>query len=464
MSSPLTPPENPRLALPVEAMRTLLICRGPIAFETLEVYRRRGWLLPHAVVSSKEWIADGRRAAPWIADLPADHVHYVQEYDDVEAILCIAAQHGIDAIYPGYGFLAERADFAARVEAAGLRFIGPTPNTLRAVGDKDAAIALARQLEIPTIPGDDALVGFARSADQAAIAEATVRRTLAMAAQYPGYPIRLKHPGGGGGKGQRVLSVEELNGPQAADVIREALAKVWSEMGVSPPQADARKGVLIELNIPRPLHWEVQILGDGETVVHFAARDCSVQNHGYQKFIEMALHPQAIAQEIQRLDPKSDAERIDSLCRRRQTLERICADAQRLGQAVQLRGAATVEFLVDEQGEPYFLEVNPRIQVEHAVTEGIARVRGEPISLVEMQQRVAAGERLAFDQRDITCVGDAIEVRLNAWHEDLNPVLGGVVHALRCRPISAPTSASTPAVCRRAGSRGSFPAMMPISL
>lgn len=432
MSSPVTPLEKTGPAIPVEAMRTLLICRGPIAFETLEVYRRRGWLLPHVVVSSKEWIADGRRAAPWIADLPADHVHYVPEYDDVEAILCIAAQHGIDAIYPGYGFLAERADFAARVEAAGLRFIGPTADTLRAVGDKDAAIALARQLDIPTIPGDDALVAFARSADQASIADETVRRTLAMAAQYPGYPIRLKHPGGGGGKGQRVLSAGQLDGPQAADTTREALAKVWSEMGVSPPAADARKGVLIELDIPRPLHWEVQIFGDGETVVHFAARDCSVQNHGYQKFIEMALHPQAMTQEIQRLDPKADAVRIDSLCRRRQTLERICADAQRLGQAVQLRGAATVEFLVDEQGEPYFLEVNPRIQVEHAVTEGIARVCGEPISLVEMQQRVAAGERLAFDQRDVTCVGDAIEVRLNAWHEDLNPVLGGVVHALRC--------------------------------
>ncbi len=415
-------------------MRTLLICRGPIAFETLEVYRQRGWLSPHAVVSSKEWIADGRRAAPWIANLPADHVHYVEEYDDVETILRIAVQHRIDAIYPGYGFLAENAGFAARVEAAGLRFIGPTADTLRAVGDKDAAVALARRLHIPTIPGDDTLVGFARSADQATLAAETVRHTLAMAVQYPGYPLRLKHPGGGGGKGQRVLAAEELDGPQAADIVREALAKVWSEMGVSPSEADARKGVLIELDIPRPLHWEVQIFGDGETVVHFAARDCSVQNHGYQKFIEMALHPQAITQEMQRLDPKADAVRIDSLCRRRQTLEHICGDAQRLGQAVQLRGAATVEFLVDEQGEPYFLEVNPRIQVEHAVTEGIARVHGEPISLVEMQQRVAAGERLSFDQRDIACVGDAIEVRLNAWHEDLNPVLGGVVHALRCNP------------------------------
>lgn len=432
MPAPVKSAPEPCPALAVEQMRTLLVCRGPIAYETLEVYRRLGWQLPHVVVSSKEWIADGPRTAPWIADLPTEHVHYVQEYDDVEAILDVADRYGIDAIYPGYGFLAERADFAARVEAAGLRFIGPTPETLRAVGDKDAAIQLARRLDIPTIPGDDALVEFARTSDQAAIAEETVRRTLAMAAQYPGFPIRLKHPAGGGGKGQRVLSPEEMGGGQAIDTIRDVLAKVWSEMGVARPDADARKGVLIELNIPRPLHWEVQIFGDGETVVHFAARDCSVQNHGYQKFIEMALHPDAVTQEMRRLDARSDGERIQSLCDRRRTLESICADAQRLGQEVELRGAATVEFLVDERGDPYFLEVNPRIQVEHAVTEGVARVHGKPISLVELQQRIAAGERLAFSQSDISCEGDAIEVRLNAWHEDLNPVLGGVVRALRC--------------------------------
>src|SRR5262245_52561885 len=180
-------------------------------------------------------------------------------------------------------------------------------------------------------------------------------------------------------------------------------------MGVSAADADARKGVLLEVNMPRPLHWEVQLFGDGDTVVHFAARDCSLQNHGYQKFIEVALHPQAIAQEIARLDPHINAARIASLSRRQETLERICADALRLGQAVHLRGAATVEFLIDEQGHPYFLEVNPRIQVEHGVTEGIARVRGEPISLVAWQQRVAAGEKLSFQQSDITCLGDAIE-------------------------------------------------------
>src|SRR5215510_7037904 len=421
----------------IETMRTLLVCRGPIAFETLEIYRQRGWQLPHVVVSSREWIAELQRTAPWIVDLPAEHVHYVQEYNDVEAILELVTAYHIDAIYPGYGFLAESADFAERVERMGTRFIGPTPETLRAVGDKDAAIARARQLGIPTIPGDDTLIAFAQQHHQDEITAEAVRRTLAMAQGYPGFPIRLKHPAGGGGKGQRVLAADVLQSLEAAESIRDALTKVWSEMGVLPGQADAKKGVLLELNLPRPLHWEVQLFGDGETVVHFAARDCSFQNHGYQKFIELALHPQAMAQEIAKLDPQTTVAPIASLRRRQATLERICADALRLGTAVHLRGAATVEFLIDQQGAPYFLEVNPRIQVEHGVTEGIVRVRGRAISLVELQQRVAAGEKLTFHQDDITFVGDAIEVRLNAWHEDLSPVLGGVVHKLRLTPASA---------------------------
>jgi acetyl-CoA carboxylase, biotin carboxylase subunit len=422
----------------VETMRTLLVCRGPIAFETLEIYRQRGWQLPHVVVSSREWIAELQRTAPWIVDLPSDHVHYVQEYNDVEAILALVREYHIDAVYPGYGFLAESADFAECVEQAGARFIGPTPQTLRAVGDKDTAIALARQLGIPTIPGDDTLIAFAQTHLQDETAAETVRRTLDMAQRFPGYPIRLKHPAGGGGKGQRVLAADVLQGSEAEESIRDALAKVWSEMGVSQRAADARKGVLLELDLPRPLHWEVQIFGDGERVVHFAARDCSLQNQGYQKFIEVALHPQAIAQEIAKLEASSAAAvRIASLRRRQATLERICADALRMGTAVHLRGAATVEFLIDQQGEPYFLEVNPRIQVEHGVTEGIVRVQGHAISLVELQQRVAAGEKLAFHQDDITFVGDAIEVRLNAWHEDLSPVLGGVVHKLRLMPAPA---------------------------
>src|SRR5262249_38816702 len=186
-------------AIPVENMCTLLVCRGPIAFETLEVYRRCRWQLPHVVVSAKEWIAERLRMAPWIATLPPDHVHYVQEYDDIEAILQIAKEYQIDAIYPGYGFLAESAAFAERVQQAGLRFIGPTPETLRAVGEKDAAIALAKGLGISTIPGDNTLIAFARTHNQADTIAEAVQRILELGHRYSGYPIRLKHPAGGGG-------------------------------------------------------------------------------------------------------------------------------------------------------------------------------------------------------------------------------------------------------------------------
>lgn len=414
----------------VDTMRTLIICRGPIAFKTLEVYRSRNWTLPHVVVSDKEWIAYQQCSAPWIANLPHDHVHLIEEYTDVDDILQIAKEHHLDAIYPGYGFFAESAEFCERVQQAGFRFIGPTPETLRAVGDKESAIALAEQIGIPTIPGDDGLLKFARTHNQEEIKDETVRRILELARRHPGYAIRMKNPVGGGGKGQQVISAETLQAPDARDRIIGALAKLWAETGVFSDSGDARKEILLELDIHRPLHWEVQIFGDGDSVVHFAARDCSFQNHGYQKFIETSLHQGSIDAEIQKLDRSTDEKRIANLQQRRATLECICAYALKLGKAIRLRGAATVEFLIDEQRKPYFLEVNPRIQVEHGVTEAIARVRGLPVSLIELQQRVAAGEKLYFQQSDITFVGDAIEVRVNAWNEDLKPVLGGVVDSL----------------------------------
>jgi len=252
-------PEALYSPIAVETMRTLIICRGPIAFKTLEIYRSCNWTLPHVVVSSKEWIAYQQCAAPWIANLPHDHVHLIEEYTDADDILQIAKEYHLDAIYPGYGFLAESAEFCERVQQAGFRFIGPTPETLRAVGNKDSAIALASQIGIPTIPGDDGLLRFARTHNQADIKEETVRRILELAKRHPGYAIRMKNPVGGGGKGQQVISAEALQTFDARDRIIDALAKLWAETGVSSDSGDDRKGILLELNIQRPLHWEVQI-------------------------------------------------------------------------------------------------------------------------------------------------------------------------------------------------------------
>jgi acetyl/propionyl-CoA carboxylase alpha subunit len=203
-------PETLYSLIAVDTMRTLIICRGPIAFKTLEVYRSCNWTLPHVVVSGKEWIAYQQCAAPWIANLPHNHVHLIEEYTDADDILQIAKEHHLDAIYPGYGFLAESAEFCERVQQAGFRFIGPAPETLRAVGDKESAIALAKQIGIPTIPGDDVLINFARTHNQEEIREETVRRTLELARRHPGYSIRMKNPVGGGGKGQQVISAEAL--------------------------------------------------------------------------------------------------------------------------------------------------------------------------------------------------------------------------------------------------------------
>ena len=415
----------------VDTMRTLIVCRGPIAFKTLGVYRSRNWTRPHVVVSNKEWIAYRQCSAPWIASLPHDHVHWIDEYTDADGILQIAKEHHLDAIYPGYGFFAESAAFCERVQHAGFRFIGPTPETLRAVGDKENAKAIAKQIGIPTIPGDGGLINFSRAHNREEMREETVRRTLKLARRHPGHAIRMKNPAGGGGKGQQVISAEALQASDARDRIIGALGQLGTETGVFLDSGDDRKGILLELDIHRPLHWEVQIFGDGDSVVHFAARDCSFQNHGYQKFIETSLHQGAIDAEIQKLDRSTDDQRIANLRQRSATLECICAYALELGKVIRLRGAATVEFLIDEQRKPYFLEVNPRIQVEHGVTEAIANVRGIPVSLIELQQRTAAGEKLSFQQSDITFVGDAIEVRVNAWNEDLKPALGGVVDSMR---------------------------------
>lgn len=416
---------------PVETMKTLLVCRGPIAMETIELFRKNGWTAPHIIVSKKEWLAERSKRAPWARFMPPENIHYVEEYNDVPRVLRICKQQGIEAVYPGYGFLAENADFAHQILSEGVRWVGPLPQSLRQVGDKDKAIQLARRLGVPTIPSADALVAYAQTHTAHETLAEAVRLVQAFAAEHPKKPVRLKHPAGGGGKGQIVFSAADLARADADTIIANGLKKVWGEMGVTAPEKDADKGVVIELNLKKPLHWEVQLLGDGKTVVHLSARDCSIQNAGYQKMIEESLHVAEIDAEIKSLNPSRNKTRVAKLRQRKASLERVLAHAVEIGKAVGLRAACTVEFLIDAEGHEYFLEVNPRVQVEHGVTEGITRVRGERISIVEKQLRVAAGETLGFDQDDITFEGHTTEIRLNAWKEDLKPSLGGAIDQLR---------------------------------
>jgi len=267
----------------------------------------------------------------------------VRPYLDIDALIAAAVETGCDAVHPGYGFLAENAAFARRCLAEGLVFVGPGPETLELFGDKVRARALAQRLDIPTVPGSAGALASAKAARKAA--------------EAVGYPVMLKASAGGGGRGmRRVDRAEDLDA---------AFARCQSEA-----QAAFGDGsVFLESVVERPRHIEVQVLADGAGgIIHLWERDCSVQLR-HQKVVEIAP---ALG-----LDPDLRA--------------RLHADALRLAKASAYVNAGTVEFLVEpETGRHYFIECNPRIQVEHTVTEAVTGV-----DLVEAQLRIAGGASLA---------------------------------------------------------------------
>jgi len=279
----------------------------------------------------------------------------------IDDVVVVARDAGADAVHPGFGFLAENADFAEAVEAAGMRWVGPPPAAIRTMGDKAAARHLAETLGIPIVPGYD-------GADQ------TDKALLAAAATI-GAPILVKPSAGGGGKGMRtVRSVDDLPAALAA-ARREAQAAFGDDR------------LILERLVEGPRHVEVQLLFDGHGAgVHLGERDCSIQRR-HQKILEETPSPG-----------------IDEKRRRRLTDAALA-----IGRAVGYVGAGTCEFLVDDRAGIYFLEMNTRLQVEHPVTEAVT---GR--DLVADQIRIAAGEPLGFDQDDVSPVGHAVEVRLYA--------------------------------------------------
>ena len=280
---------------------------------------------------------------------------------DIAAVVDAARAERTDAIHPGFGFLAENADFAQAVLDAGIRWIGPPPAAIRAMGDKAAARQLARRLGIPTIEGYD-------DADQS-------ERALERAARRIGYPVLLKPAAGGGGKGMRIVrNAADLAG-QVAAARREGLAAFGDDR------------LVIERFLEGPRHVEVQVLFDGRGHgVHLGERDCSWQRR-HQKVLEETPSPA-----------------VDGPIRRRLT-----DAALTLATEVGYVSAGTCEFLLDDAGGIFFLEMNTRLQVEHPVTE---LVTGR--DLVADQIRIAAGEPLGFAQRDVRPRGHAVEVRLYA--------------------------------------------------
>ena len=338
--------------------KILIANRGEIAVRIIRAARD----LDIATVQAHS-DADGDSRAAQMADevVRIGPPQAAKSYLDTAAILSAAKESGADAIHPGYGFLSENADFADAVAEAGLIFIGPSADTIRLMGDKAAARETAKKAGVPTVPGSEGVI--------------TDMTDAARLAVEIGFPVMIKASAGGGGRGIRIANSAEEFAALAPQASSEAKA------------AFGDGGIYIEKVIESARHIEVQVLGDGQDVVHFFERECSLQRRR-QKVWEEA--PSTA------LDPEMRG--------------KLCACAVALARAVNYKGAGTVEFLYDDAtGEFYFIEMNTRIQVEHPVTEMICGV-----DLVARMIAIAGGAKLGLSQDDVARNGHAIEVRLNA--------------------------------------------------
>ncbi len=300
-----------------------------------------------------------------------------ESYLDQEQIITIAKSSKVDAIHPGYGFLSENPEFATKLEEAGITFIGPTAAAIEQLGDKTAARRLAKRLGVPTPTGTtEALKDHYEAIE---------------VAKQVGYPVLLKAAAGGGGKGMRVVEHES----ELKESLERAKGEALTAFG------DDR--VYVEKYLVRPRHIEIQVLADNHgNAIHLGERECSIQRR-HQKLVEEA--PSSVLTPAMR---KEMGEAAVSLVRE-----------------AKYRGAGTVEFLLDQQGKYFFLEVNTRLQVEHPVTEFITG-----LDLVREQFRIASGEKLSLKQADVHLRGHAIEVRVQAedtWNDFL-PSLGKIEH------------------------------------
>jgi acetyl-CoA carboxylase biotin carboxylase subunit len=282
-------------------------------------------------------------------------------YLKIDRVISAAEIGNVQAIHPGYGFLAENAHFAEVCRSCNIEFIGPPHEAMALVGDKNAARRLARQIGVPTVPGSDGLIRDEQEA-------VTLARQI-------GFPVLVKAAAGGGGRGMRVALDEK------------ALAAALKQAEAEADAAFGNGELYLEKYIEHPRHVEVQVLGDTHgNVVHLWERDCTLQRR-HQKLIE-----------------ESPAPRLDDTVRRA-----MCDAAVRLIRAANYTNAGTVEFILDRHGHFYFIEVNARIQVEHPVTEMVTG-----IDLIKAQIRLAAGEPLPFRQEELRSRGAAIECRINA--------------------------------------------------
>ncbi|MDB5796167.1 MAG: 3-methylcrotonyl-CoA carboxylase [Paucimonas sp.] len=347
------------------AIRKILVAnRGEVALRVIKTARSLG-ISTVAVYSSADAASAHVRAAHFAVHI--GEAAPSASYLNIAAVLAAARASGADAVHPGYGFLAENAGFAQACRDAGLVFIGPSAEAIRAMGDKANAKILMRGAGVPCVPGYDG-----ENQDPGALRAAATRI---------GYPVMIKATAGGGGRGMRIVA-----SPDAFDA---ALASAKSEAA----HAFGSDRVILERVISNPRHIEIQVVADSHgNAIHLGERDCSVQRR-HQKVIEEAPGPGVGA----------------SL---RERMGTAAVDAAR---AIRYEGVGTLEFLLDEHGEFYFMEMNTRLQVEHPVTEAITG-----LDLVALQIAAAQGEPLPLTQQEVRFTGHAIEVRLCAEDEHNN--------------------------------------------
>jgi geranyl-CoA carboxylase alpha subunit len=336
--------------------KILIANRGEIALRIMRTARRLGYGVV-AVYSRADadalHVREADEAVCIGAALPA------QSYLKIEAIIEAAKASGADAIHPGYGFLAENEDFAQACRDAGLVFIGPSPQAIKAMGNKAGAKEIMQAAGVPCVPGYQG----ADQSDAVMLAEAG----------KIGFPVMIKAVAGGGGRGMRLVA----DAASFPDLLRSARSEAQGAFG--------DPAVILERAIVNPRHIEIQVFGDRHgKAIHLGERDCSVQRR-HQKLVEEAPSP-AVSKELR---------------------ARMGAISVAAIQSIGYEGAGTLEFLLDENGEFYFMEMNTRLQVEHPVTEAITG-----LDLVELQLRAASGELLGLRQEDIKFSGHAIEVRL----------------------------------------------------
>ncbi len=350
--------------------KILIANRGEIALRVIRTAREMG--IKTVLVYSQ---ADEASLPVLLADEsvcvgpPASKDSYL----NIPNILSAALMTGAEAVHPGYGFMAENPDFAEMCRDHGLTFIGPTPESMRALGSKAGGRQIAADSGVPTVPGTGVLEGV----DEALFAAKNI-----------GYPVLLKASAGGGGRGQKVVRTQEE--------LRTLFAQAQEEARLY----FGDPAIIMEKFLEEFRHVEVQVMGDGNGhVIHIGERDCSIQRRN-QKLIEEA--PSTLPDPLR---------------------QEILAAGVRLAQHVNYAGAGTLEFIVDRDGNYYFMEMNTRIQVEHCVSEMISG-----LDFVRLQLQIAAGEGLPLQQSDIALHGHAIECRINAEDpdHDFRPAAGKI--------------------------------------